>query len=151
MRPRILTLQRACRTHLCGFDLNLTYPQNGHFPTLNLVRPTEHSALSQSLLNPTEDRARTLHESVSTRFSEVNGRDAFSKRSDFHERRQAEHQQWKRDLSGRANGTIDPFYGCSLLDELIDYAVNFTFPWSKYLSPKSYCILTHEDYYYSER
>jgi carboxypeptidase D len=26
---------------------------------------------------------------------------------------------------------IDPFYGCSLLDELIDYAVNFTFPWSK--------------------
>ncbi|KAI9066342.1 alpha/beta-hydrolase [Trametes sanguinea] len=22
--------------HLCGFDLNLTYPQNGHFPTLNL-------------------------------------------------------------------------------------------------------------------
>jgi carboxypeptidase D len=131
--------------------LNLTYPQNGHFPTLNLVRPTEHSALSQSLLNPTEDRARTLHESVSTRFSEVKGRDAFSKRSDFHERRQAEHQQWKRGLSGRANGTIDPFYGCSLLDELIDYAVNFTFPWSKCLSPKSYCILTREDYYYSER
>ena len=37
----------------------------------------------------------------------------------------------KRDLSGRANGTIDPFYGCFLLDELIDYAVNFTFPWCK--------------------
>jgi carboxypeptidase D len=31
----------------------------------------------------------------------------------------------------RANGTIDPFYGC-LLDELIDYAVNFTFPWSMF-------------------
>jgi carboxypeptidase D len=111
--------------------LNLTYPQNGHFPTLNLIRPTQHLALSQSLLEPTEDRARTLQKTASARFTELHGRDALFKRSDFHERREAEHQQWKRDLSGRANGTIDPFYGCSLLDELIDYAVNFTFPWSK--------------------
>ncbi|KAJ6537847.1 alpha/beta-hydrolase [Mycena capillaripes] len=118
------------QTHLCGFDLNLTYPQSGHFPTLNLVGPTSNSVLSQSLFNPTEDRARTLHASVSSRFAEVHGRDALSKRSDLHQRRKAENQQWKRDLSGRANGTIDPFYGCFLLDELIDYAVNFTFPWS---------------------
>ncbi|KAJ7831716.1 alpha/beta-hydrolase [Mycena olivaceomarginata] len=118
------------QTHLCGFDLNLTYPQNGHFPTLNLIRPTQHLALSQSLLEPTEDRARTLQKTASARFTELHGRDALFKRSDFHERREAEHQQWKRDLSGRANGTIDPFYGCSLLDELIDYAVNFTFPWT---------------------
>ncbi|KAJ6518365.1 alpha/beta-hydrolase [Mycena vulgaris] len=118
------------QTHLCGFDLNLTYPQSGHFPTLNLIRPTANSALSESLLNPTEYRARTLHESVSARFAEVHGRDALFKRSDLHQRRKAEHQQWKRDLSGRANGTIDPLYGCFLLDELIDYAVNFTFPWT---------------------
>ena len=36
----------------------------------------------------------------------------------------------KRDLTGRANGTIDPFYGCSLMDEVYDYALNFSFPWS---------------------
>ncbi|KAF7358042.1 Alpha/beta-hydrolase [Mycena venus] len=118
------------QTHLCGFDLNLTYPQNGTFPTLNLTRPTENSALSQSLLSPTEDRARTLRESASARFAELHGRDPLSKRSEFHQRREAEKQQWKRDLSGRANGTIDPFYGCFLLDELMDYAVNFTFPWT---------------------
>ncbi|KAJ7354412.1 alpha/beta-hydrolase [Mycena albidolilacea] len=119
------------QTHLCGFDLNLTYPQSGHFPTLNLIRPTQNlSVLSQSLLDPTEDRARTLRETASARFTELHGRDALSKRSDFHERREAEHQQWKRDLLGRANGTIDPFYGCFLLDELVDYAVNFTFPWT---------------------
>ncbi|KAJ7812359.1 alpha/beta-hydrolase [Mycena olivaceomarginata] len=99
------------QTHLCGFDLNLTYPQSGHFPTLNLIRPTQNlSALSQSLLDPTENRVRTLRETASARFTELHGRDALSKRSDFHERREAEHQKWKRDLSERANGTIDPFY-----------------------------------------
>ncbi|KAG9311851.1 hypothetical protein JVU11DRAFT_8103 [Chiua virens] len=37
---------------------------------------------------------------------------------------------WKRDLADRANGTIDPRYHCDLYDEMIDYAINFTFPWS---------------------
>ncbi|KAI0749833.1 alpha/beta-hydrolase [Daedaleopsis nitida] len=120
------------QTHLCAFDLNLTYPQEGHFPTLNLVRPTANSALSQALLNPTETRARTMREVVSEKFAVVHGSPAaaLAKRADFLERREEERQQWKRDLSGRANGTIDPSYGCFLLDELIDYAVNFTFPWS---------------------
>lgn len=36
----------------------------------------------------------------------------------------------KRDLTGRANGTIDPFYGCLLRGELEDYALNFSLPWS---------------------
>ena len=36
----------------------------------------------------------------------------------------------KRDLSLRANGTIDSWYGCFLYDELIDYALNFSAPWS---------------------
>ncbi|KAJ7812365.1 alpha/beta-hydrolase [Mycena olivaceomarginata] len=106
------------QTHLCGFDLNLTYLQSSHFPTLDLIRPTQNLVLSQSLLDPTEDRARTLRETASARFTELHGRDALSKRSDFHERREAEHQ------------TVDPFYGCFLLDELVDYAVNFTFPWT---------------------
>ncbi|RDX43821.1 alpha/beta-hydrolase [Lentinus brumalis] len=118
------------QTHLCGFDLNLTYPQNGHFPTLNLVQPTEDSAQSQSLLNPTENRAKSLHATVAEKFTAVHGKPDLTKRFEFHERREEQRQQWKRDLSGRANGTIDPFYGCFLLDELIDYAVNFTFPWS---------------------
>ena len=47
------------------------------------------------------------------------------------ERRQ---RAWKRDLSLRANGTVDPWYGCNLLDMLVEYAVNYTFPWSKFWS-----------------
>ena len=37
-----------------------------------------------------------------------------------------------RDLSGRANGSIDPWYGCFLSTELQDYALNFSMPWSTY-------------------
>ena len=62
--------------------------------------------------------------------------------AELHGRREEERQQWKRDLSGRANGTIDPFYGCFLLDELIDYAVNFTFPWCEDPSPPVFFIST---------
>jgi hypothetical protein len=40
--------------------------------------------------------------------------------------------EWKRDLRGRANGTIDPTYGCDLYTEMIDYAINYTFPWCEY-------------------
>jgi hypothetical protein len=43
--------------------------------------------------------------------------------------------QWKRDLSGRANGTLDPWYGCDMFDELLDYALNFTQPWGEHFSP----------------
>lgn len=41
------------------------------------------------------------------------------------------HREWKRDLSGRPNGTLDPWYACDLQDYVIEYAVNFTYPWSK--------------------
>ena len=39
---------------------------------------------------------------------------------------------WKRDLAGRANGTINPWYQCDVYDEMLDYALNFTFPWCKF-------------------
>ena len=54
---------------------------------------------------------------------------------DFKRRDQSEQREGsmkKRDLSGRANGTIDPWYGCDLYDEMIDYALNFSLPWSEY-------------------
>ncbi|KAJ7347783.1 hypothetical protein DFH08DRAFT_808561 [Mycena albidolilacea] len=77
------------QTHLCGFDLNLTYLQNSTFPILNLTQPTENSVLSESLLNPTRDRARTLHELASARFAELHGWDALSKQPEFHQQGEA--------------------------------------------------------------
>lgn len=116
------------RSHLCGYDLNLTYPQNGHFPTLNPPFPqyaderarqrlTKHSIVKQALKSNSFDRKRDLSE-----------RDLDDETLGRLQRRDA----WKRDLSGRANGTIDPYYQCDLYDEMIDYAVNFSIPWSKF-------------------
>ncbi|KAI0775028.1 alpha/beta-hydrolase [Trametes elegans] len=120
------------QSHLCGFDFNLTYPQDGHFPTINLIRPSAPSGLANSLQEPTEFRTRTasLQTTISEKFAASHDKRTLDARAEFFERREEGRREWKRDLSGRANGTIDPFYGCLLLDELIDYAVNFTFPWS---------------------
>ncbi|KAI9056434.1 alpha/beta-hydrolase [Trametes sanguinea] len=113
--------------HLCGFDLNLTYPQNGTFPTLNL----------------TAGLRATLHPPSADQQTFVSWRDAF--RSEIVSRRESSplppqapeaterlrrRDEWKRDLSGRANGTLDPWYGCDVFDEMRDYALNFTFPWT---------------------
>ncbi|EPQ51722.1 alpha/beta-hydrolase [Gloeophyllum trabeum ATCC 11539] len=111
--------------HLCGYDLNLTYPQNGHFPTLNYTQ----GAYEGSPMRTKSGRLgrQSLLEVVKERY-------AASESKSLHKRdRELRRELWKmekRDLSGRANGTIDSWYGCDIYDELLDYAVNFTFPWS---------------------
>lgn len=115
----------TCRHHLCGFDLNLTYPQVGTFPTLNLT-----SGLRASLgAAGTSSRAAASLKAAFAR--ELAARQRTSRDSlDVSERLQ-KRSEWKRDLSGRANGTLDPWYGCDVFDEMRDYALNFTFPWCK--------------------
>ena len=113
-----------CRSHLCGFDFNLTYPQHGHFPTLNPQEPTAFGSDQRSLKKTLVKEAlkadnHMARASIKARSLEP-GSERFQKR-----------EQWKRDLTGRANGTIDPWYGCDLYDEMIDYALNFSLPWSR--------------------
>ncbi|KIJ47957.1 hypothetical protein M422DRAFT_28501 [Sphaerobolus stellatus SS14] len=103
--------------HLCGYDLNFTYPQNGHFPPLRDIFSTGNTILRNlrlSLHAPFKSPMKSLLASATT-----------SK-----EGTQIRTRNSKRDLTGRANGTIDPFYECDLFDELLDYALNFTLPWS---------------------
>ncbi|RDX42857.1 alpha/beta-hydrolase [Lentinus brumalis] len=114
--------------HLCGFDLNLTYPQTGgNFPTLNLTQ-----GLRATFLEATDTRVTgsSWREAIATEYAVRARTNPIMKRADYHERRGADALQWKRDISGRPNGTIDPWYGCDIFDEMRDYAVNFTFPWS---------------------
>ena len=118
------------RTHLCGLDLNLTYPQKGIIPSVpppqtGLARPNKIEALTsrrpsrlvkhlvKALANDNAGNKKRDH--LTTRELEV---------------RESRRREWKRDLSGRANGTINPAYGCFLSDELEDYALNFSIPWS---------------------
>ncbi|KAI0672407.1 alpha/beta-hydrolase [Trametes maxima] len=113
--------------HLCGFDLNLTYPQNGTFPTLNLTQGLRQTLESEG----TDSRAvAAWKDTILNEYTiRSTGRDIPSVHEGSVERLQ-KRAQWKRDLSGRANGTLDPWYGCDVFDEMRDYAINFTFPWS---------------------
>ncbi|KAF9525357.1 Alpha/Beta hydrolase protein [Crepidotus variabilis] len=43
---------------------------------------------------------------------------------------EAARQQWKREVMNQSNVTINPWYGCFLLNMYTDYAVNYTFPWN---------------------
>ncbi|KAF8142101.1 Alpha/Beta hydrolase protein, partial [Boletus edulis] len=111
---------------LCGYNLTLQYPQPEHFPSLDAPLPFSSSGFSvgddakltkRQLMLEIEDRLVTK---LRAREGALLARG---------ERRRARNT-WKRNLAGRPNGTIDPYYQCDLWDEMVDYAINFTFPWS---------------------
>lgn len=108
------------QSQLCGYDLNLTYPQKGLLPDVKLIAPTQRQvpfALS------TLSRKSSFFKEV---FRRSQSADQSLTKRDREERKNA----WKRDLSLRENGTIDSWYGCLLLYEFIDYAFNYSYPWS---------------------
>jgi carboxypeptidase D len=131
------------RTYLCGYDLNLSYPETVHYPSL--TQPYDmpgygigvRSALALSGgdgLQTSAYRKRGLLQHIQNRFEkrfpewDVAGRLRKRTIQDRSEQKQA----WKkRALTDRANGTIDAWYGCYLLNELAEYAVNYTFPWGR--------------------
>ncbi|KAF9005246.1 Alpha/Beta hydrolase protein [Cyathus striatus] len=109
------------QSHLCGYDVNLTYPENGTIPTIPLQLPArfQDSGFSDrrgrnSFMMQLKDRLQTKKLSASN----------VEKRNNIFT---------ARDLTSRANGTIDSWYGCLLYEELLDYTTNFTFPWSTYI------------------
>ncbi|KAJ7250537.1 Alpha/Beta hydrolase protein [Mycena haematopus] len=127
--------------HLCGFDVNLTYPQNGIIPTIGFIDALDRDVpyAKRDLtaeIEPTEgelnagQRQKRMFASGSLRrglVAEIMQRYAELEPT---ERDLITRQRQKRDLSLRANGTLDPWYGCALLPEFIDYALNYSAPWN---------------------
>ncbi|KLO07455.1 alpha/beta-hydrolase [Schizopora paradoxa] len=123
------------QSHLCGYDLQLTYPQNGIIPTLNASQVGSATGTSLSSKTSSNRLQRVIRAiSIDSNTAKTKKRD-----KEKHElEREEKRHQWKtqkRDLSGRPNGTIDPWYGCFLTDEVIDYALNFSMPWN--LTPET--------------
>ncbi|KAG7439777.1 alpha/beta-hydrolase [Guyanagaster necrorhizus] len=104
------------QSKLCGYDVNLTYPQGGIIPSVPLTLPTDRDVVF--LLS--EMRMRSFKSQLLSKLS--------ARADEVHTLTRRE--EWKRDLTGRANGSIDSWYGCLLLDEFIDYALNYTYPWN---------------------
>ncbi|EMD31271.1 hypothetical protein CERSUDRAFT_119819 [Gelatoporia subvermispora B] len=115
--------------HLCGYDLNLTYPQQSNFPTLNITLASDPNSPFSVPFQLSEQR-RERRKILTSGLNAHTDASDLRARNHLHVTREERREQWKRDLSGRSNGTIDSWYGCWLYDEMIDYAVNFSFPWS---------------------
>ncbi|GLB41836.1 putative peptidase S10 family protein [Lyophyllum shimeji] len=109
------------QTKLCHYDVNLTYPQNGVIPPVPLMLPTQR-VVPFLLQNSLSYRGFTAE--VAKRYSR-------QKRTLQRRERDRRLTAWKRDfLTDRSSDVIDPWYGCLLLDMFIDYAINYTYPWS---------------------
>lgn len=89
------------RTHLCKYDINLTYPQNELLPSVAVVESSERDVLWEMQQKAT---SKGLLKTLLAKNQQFSARDELSTRS-----REEAHTAWKRDLSGRANGTIDPW------------------------------------------
>ncbi|KAJ7576927.1 alpha/beta-hydrolase, partial [Mycena floridula] len=106
---------------LCGYDLNLTYPQNGLFPTLIDPFTTVSDAALSKIVDGRSKRRARLNQALSLIQTDTT---ALAKRD-----RMLQEVQ-KRDLSNRPNGTLSTDFGCFLFDEILSYAANFSFPWT---------------------
>ncbi|KAI0266542.1 alpha/beta-hydrolase [Gloeopeniophorella convolvens] len=95
-------LRVSHRSHLCGYDVNLTYPQQSVLPSIQSA-----------------DRISPVWKSVAARETT----DGLLQR-----RRYSPLTTKRQSLS--LSDALDPNYGCSLFDELVDYAGNFSFPWT---------------------
>ncbi|KAL9713485.1 hypothetical protein Ac2012v2_003096 [Leucoagaricus gongylophorus] len=108
------------QSHLCQYDVNLTYPQTSLLPSIPLINPTQRDLpfLASKL------SARTFLRQLYRRGAEKRYELVRRGGSDF----------VKRDSSqffkNRPFDQLDPWYGCGLLWMYIDYAVNYTFPWN---------------------
>ncbi|KAJ7474691.1 alpha/beta-hydrolase [Mycena latifolia] len=120
------------QTHLCGYDLNLTYPQNGHFPTL--LDPSKRLSEGAHSLFAVPNRSIKSTLAV-LKAAQKNDGVAKAVLLPVHRRdllrREERRQSWKRSIASRPNSTLDPFYGCFLFNEMWDYAFNFSFPWTE--------------------
>ncbi|TFK54453.1 alpha/beta-hydrolase [Heliocybe sulcata] len=116
------------QTHLCGYDLNLTYPETAHFPTI----PVNWGSIADASAFAERSRGgyskSVFKNTLVSKVKQQQEAGQLLAARDL-ETREERKMAWKRDLTGRVNGTIDPYYGCDLLDFVIDYALNYSFPW----------------------
>ena len=119
-----LNLSSITRSRLCGYNFDLKYPETKKYPLI--VTPLggywDYMGFPKSQFRYS-NLMSTFQSCLRTNLAK--GRIHLDKR-----KRGLAHREWKRDLSTRPNGTIDPWYGCDLFDFVVDYALNFTYPWS---------------------
>ncbi|KZV76554.1 alpha/beta-hydrolase [Peniophora sp. CONT] len=90
----------ASKSHSCGYDFNLTYPQANAIP--NLPPAPRRSPFWSTFRNESQEPGLVFRRSVPL----------------------------QKRQSPSLGSELDPFYGCALFDEMIDYAANFSSSWA---------------------
>ncbi|EAU90532.2 hypothetical protein CC1G_00916 [Coprinopsis cinerea okayama7 len=106
---------------LCGYNIELHYPETGVLPDIPLIQPRDREIPYYASMT---HHHKTFFTALKRRHLEESSR--LQKRD-----REIRREAWKRDLSERVNGTIDPWYGCFTWDFVFDYALNYTYPWNE--------------------
>ncbi|KAI1785699.1 hypothetical protein LXA43DRAFT_1099972 [Ganoderma leucocontextum] len=112
---------------LIGYDSDVFnyFKDQRHFPAAarNVWSDRQTSASAKQALFITSSRKQFISEYAARMHSNPDMMRAVAL-----EHRGEVRSQWKGDLTRRPNGTIDPWYGCDVWQEMWDYAFNFTFP-----------------------
>jgi hypothetical protein len=110
----------VAKSHLCGYDLKLTYPQTGgHFPVLkNGLEDRKYAEIEsrQDMLG----RFQSLVKHIS--MTKAQARRSFPSASYVFEH---------RALQARPDVTLDPHHQCAILNELLYYVRDYVAPWSE--------------------
>lgn len=115
------------RSHLCNLDINLTYPQTGGpFPPVQIPAGARTAGSSTASTKRAYRGRRSLTRELAADLRAA-ARDA-QRGSVPLAKRQSGLAQWKQGHSADST-VVDPWYGCDVWDEMIDFAMNFTFPW----------------------
>ncbi|EIN03545.1 alpha/beta-hydrolase [Punctularia strigosozonata HHB-11173 SS5] len=113
------------QTHLCGFDLNLTYPQTGGkfdtiHPKIGAIggKLSARSVPEEAPAAPYKHRSfvSELRERASTRDAELAGADV--------------EKRVPKGFNATLTGKVNEWFGCDLRDLVLSYAINYTYPWN---------------------
>ncbi|KAJ3778511.1 alpha/beta-hydrolase [Lentinula raphanica] len=128
------------QNHLCGYDLNLTYPQTGgKFPPMEV----KYGSIGDRIQGLSR---RTTSEGTHSHNLATKSPSPWARRAKLQPREQNNPSVFNTTLTGKINS----YYGCDIRDMVFEYTLNYTYPWSELTDP-SYFDVTDIPYVESPR
>ncbi|KAJ3981145.1 alpha/beta-hydrolase [Lentinula detonsa] len=128
------------QNHLCGYDLNLTYPQiGGKFPSIEV----KYGSIGDRVQGLSR---RDWIRNVNPNLPPENLKSPWARRARMQTRTQDNLSSFNTTLTGE----INEYYGCDIRDLMFEYALNYTYPWSE-LQDASHFDVTDIPYVNSPR
>ncbi|KAJ3761692.1 alpha/beta-hydrolase, partial [Lentinula raphanica] len=110
------------QNHLCGYDLNLTYPQTGgKFPPMEV----KYGSIGDRIQGLSR---RTTSEGTHSHNLATKSPSPWARRAKLQPREHNSPSIFNTTLTGKINS----YYGCDIRDMVFEYTLNYTYPWCKF-------------------